>query len=1054
MSQSKRVALQRFTLESLQGKYRVSITPGAGKGSHRRATTGFGQKAQAMLVSHHAQFVRRLLLLAVIFPGLYLASIIASVVQDYRSTLRSADSDARRISTALSEHANRAIGEADRLMLNAAAEIEDNELVISSENEQALHRLLKSYSNALPQFLAINAVDAQGQVIASGLRAPVARTSVSDRDYFQYHRSTGSSGFYISRAVKSRTSGQWVFTISRSIRNKDGSLRLVLVTGMSIAYFEGFYRSLNPGANSRLLLVRRDGWVLVESPLMETALDKNIASALLFEHFRKSPSGAYEVESGAVDQTPRIISYTDSPTYPFLSVASLSREEVLRPWSRRMRQSLAWGIVSTGLMLLMIAMLRRQFSSLLSVQADLENKNKGLARSERRYQELVDGIEGIVWEADYPRLRFTYVSKSAEKISGHPAEEWRRDEMFWENRLNSSREDVLSAVRLSSNNSRGPFPLEHCLHVPGKGETWLLNNVTVSETEGSITLRGIMVDNTERKRAYQELELAAKVFENSLLAIIIVGCDGRILRVNKAFVDMMGYPEDQLVGAQTTSIPHDFNQPTLARTVKTSLQGTGKWQGEAHARTRSGHELVLLNSMSIVRDESGAPSAVIVICKDITEQRASERLLYQMAHFDHLTNLPNRQTFADRIQHAINIAERQQNHLALMFLDLDHFKTINDSLGHAIGDEVLRVVADRINTCLRMSDTVARVGGDEFVVLLEEIDRDPDTIQNISRKLCSAISESIRINELELYVALSIGISVFPQDGRDAETLMRNADTAMYRAKLSGRSCWRFFNEDMARSTARRLELRMALRHAIERGEMELYYQPQRCLHTGVIIGVEALIRWNRPGLGAVSPQEFIPICEESSLIIQIGNWALLRACEQASSWLREKNLRLRVGVNITAKQILHDGFVKQVSDILERTGLPPELLELEITEGSILENIDETVTKLTRLKALGVTVAIDDFGTGYSSLSYLTQLPIDRLKIDQSFVRDTPADLHDCAIIRTIIAMSANLGLSVIAEGVESNEQSDFLSAEGCDEIQGYLLSRPRPAEAIAEIL
>jgi len=1002
-----------------------------------------------MLDTENAQRMRRrLLVLAVVFPALYLASTLASVVQDYNITLRTAESDAARISKALGEHANRTFGEADRLMQNAAADIRENGLNTGPPPEAALHKLLKSYSNALPQFLAINAVNAEGDIVASGLRHPVPHASVRDRDYFAFHKAARSDAVYVSRAVKSRTSGQWVFTISRSIRARDGSLQMILVAGMSIGYFESFYRSLNLGADSRLLLVRRDGWVLVESPLAEKALDKNIADAPLFDHFRTAPAGAYRVDAGAVDGTSRIIGYAESGNFPFLSVASFSRDEVLAPWNRRMRHSLAWGAASAALMLLLIAMLRTQLVSLLQTQGKLEDKNRVLVRSERRFQQLVNGIDGIVWEAEYPSLRFRYVSNSAVKITGYPSEEWLRDERFWEAHLGTGRQEVLDAIPTL------PSYMEHRLVHPDGHEVWLLNHLAMSDADGSPALRGVMVDTTERKRAYQELELAAKVFESSLLGIIIVSREGTILRVNKAFCALLGYTEEQLAGAPVSTISHDFNRAEFFETVKASLRVTGTWQGESNARTQSGQELVLLNSMTLVRNKHGRTWAFIVICKDITEQRASERQLYQMAHYDHLTGLPNRQTFADRIQHAIPTAERRQTRLGLMFLDLDHFKTINDTLGHVIGDKVLCCVAERIHACLRQSDTVARVGGDEFVVLLEELDDARPAIEHIAQKLCASVSESIRINGMELYVGLSIGISLYPQDGRDSETLIRNADTAMYRAKLSGRNCWRFFNESMARSASRRMELRMALRHAVDRDEMVMYYQPQRSLHTGDIIGVEALLRWHRPGIGMISPQEFIPISEESSLIIPIGNWVLHRACEQAAFWLRERKLRLRVGVNITARQILHEGFVAEVRSALERTGLPPDLLELEITEGSILENIDETVAKLNQLKALGVTVAIDDFGTGYSSLSYLTQLPIDRLKIDQSFVRDTPADSHYCAIIRTIIAMSDNLGLSVIAEGVESDEQSAFLRAEGCDEIQGYLLSPPKPAEALAEML
>ncbi|NML62703.1 EAL domain-containing protein [Massilia sp. RP-1-19] len=422
-----------------------------------------------------------------------------------------------------------------------------------------------------------------------------------------------------------------------------------------------------------------------------------------------------------------------------------------------------------------------------------------------------------------------------------------------------------------------------------------------------------------------------------------------------------------------------------------------------------------------------------------------------MAHFDQLTKLPNRQTLVDRLEHGLTIAAGGKAWVAVMLMDLDEFKTINDSLGHEVGNKVLVQVGQRIHACLRPSDTLARIGGDEFVVLVENIESDILVIEQLAERISKAAGEIIAIDGTELYVGLSMGISLFPQDGQDCETLMRNADTALHRAKAAGRNCWRFFDESMARHVARRLDMDTALRRAVERKELRLLYQPQTSLETGRIIGAETLVRWSRPDVGMVPPNEFIPLAEESGTIIPIGDWILLSACHQAATWRRENQLELRIAVNITAKQIHHKAFVDQVRDALDDSGLPPQLLELEITEGSIVENIEETVNKLRQIKALGVTVAIDDFGTGYSSLSYLKELPIDRLKIDQAFVRDIPLNPHDCAIARTIIAMAKNLGLSVIAEGVETREQVDFLRAEGCNEIQGFLVSPPIAADELA---
>lgn len=1012
---------------------------------------------QAIAAPDHAQRMRRyLLVLAIVLPALFLGAILAAIVHDYRATIQEAETDAQHISTALREHADRSIGEADRLMQAAIADIESNELGATPADAAQLTTVLRRYANVLPQFLAINVIDAQGKVVASGLPLPAAPVNVQDRDYFQFHAQQGN-GLYISRTVRSRTSGQWVFTLSRSLRHPDGSLKMVLAAGMSVTYFEHFYRSLDPGVHSRLFLVRQDGRVLVESPMTGKELDRDLSGAQLFTRFRNNPTGSYHLEHSPIDRTARIVGYTQSRDYPFLALSSLSEADVLTPWSTRMQHSLAWGLASAALMLVLIAMLRGQFSSLLAAHDTLQDKNQVLLRSERRYQELVGGIDGVVWEADYPSLRFTYVSQNAGRLTGYPPAEWLETPDFWEKHLHTDRKSVLQALaEQEPSDAAQPLRLEHHVVPPAGGDVWLLDNLSVSHLDGKVTLRGVMVDHTDRKRAYQELELAAKVFDSSLLGILIVARDGTILRANTAFSELIGYSVDHLVGAGVETFSSDFREPAVAEAVKTSLRTTGTWQGEARVERRTGETLILMNSMSLIRDDKGRPSAVVMIAKDITEQRASERQLYHMAHFDHLTQLPNRPALLDRLRHALVLAERQHTRLAVMFVDLDHFKAINDSLGHAVGDQVLRVAAERIQRHVRLSDTVARVGGDEFVLLLEDVDHATHAVRGIAQKLCTAMSEAIRVDGNELYIGLSIGVARYPDDGRDSDSLIRNADTAMYRAKMSGRNCWRFFDASMAESVSRRLDLGMALRQAVARDEMTLYYQPQRSLRTGEIIGVEALLRWQRPGMGTISPLEFIPISEESDSIVPLGNWVLRTACAQGARWLRERgrDRGLRVSVNITARQIRHDQFVDDVRQALEASGLPAELLELEITESSLLESIDDTVEKLNQLKRMGVTVAIDDFGTGYSSLSYLTQLPVDRLKIDQSLVRDTPRDKHYCAIVRTIIAMSGSLGLSVIAEGVESAEQSQFLEAEGCDEIQGFLLSPPQPAEALADIL
>lgn len=993
---------------------------------------------------------RRLVVILLCFALVYVVFEIVSTVQDRRATLMGAQGDAASVSAALSEHADRAIGEADSMLQKLIADYQRADKTVTG-NEERLHHLLAAYNDKLPQTSSTNMLDARGNLLASGAKFPVSASQrdFSDRDYFQYHIKTGDAGLFISRPLLSRTSGKWMFTLSRAINYPDGSIKAVFVTGIVLGYFDGFYRSLNLGKATRMQLVRQDGWVLMRHPAVDGAPALNVAHGMLFEQFRREPAGSYLSPKSLIDGQARVIGYTGSNTYPILALISLSERDVLLPWRERAYQSLIEAVITLGMVAVLGALLWRYLNQIDFTQAHVERQSRSLTRSEKRYQQLVDGIDGIVWEASLPDLHFTYVSANAAGITGYPASDWLNDENFWSARLGGTPKhaaDILS--RLERN---GALEIEHKLIASDGRTIWLRNNVTLTnDTDDQPRLRGVMVNDTERRQAYEERELASQVFETSMHAVMIFSTGGRILRVNRAFLAVTGFGEEEVIGRNATWFESHFLQPGFVDMVRTSLRQSGKWQGESPMRTKDGSEIIIMQSISVIRDADGRARSTVTIFHDITGEKQSEKQLYQLAHFDALTQLPNRQALAEKIRLAVDRAGQEQSGLALLLIDIDHFKNINDSLGHDIGDRMLRVVAGRIADCLGTHDTLARIGGDEFVILLERLTQGVEQIEQTVERVMRLASAPIEIDGKELYVSLSVGISAFPQDSADSDALLRNADTAMYRAKAAGRNGWRFFDESMARHAAHRLDIETALRRAVERNELLLHYQPQRSLGTGRVVGVEALLRWQRPGVGIVPPLEFIPLAEESGLILPIGNWVLHAACEQAARWMRERDVSLRIAVNISARQIHDAGFVSQVRDALEQSGLPPNLLELEITESSIVENLDETVNKLHRLKELGVTIAIDDFGTGYSSLSYLKQLPIDRLKIDRSFVKDTPGDSDDCAIVRTIIAMARNMGLSVIAEGVELKEQLDFLAAEGCSEIQGYLLSKPLPAEEI----
>ena len=437
------------------------------------------------------------------------------------------------------------------------------------------------------------------------------------------------------------------------------------------------------------------------------------------------------------------------------------------------------------------------------------------------------------------------------------------------------------------------------------------------------------------------------------------------------------------------------------------------------------------------------------LMKAITERTQAN--LYRLAHFDALTGLPNRLLFLDRLSQMMAQANRNERLVAIMLLDLDRFKAINDTLGHTMGDLLLKGVAERLAGCVRGDDTVARLGGDEFIVLLPEI-RYIEDAATVARKILNALAQPFPLDGHEIFIGTSIGIALYPFD-EELNALLRNADTAMYEAKQQGGNNYQFYSAEMNTASLKHLSLEGALRRALERGEFELHYQPQIDLTRGEIVGVEALVRWRHPDLGLLGPMEFIPLAEENGLIVPIGEWVLRTACAQVRAW-QEAGLRpIRVAVNLSARQFYQKDLVGTVARILEQTGLDSRYLELEITESCLMQNTQTTVALLTELSRLGVRFSIDDFGTGYSSLSYLKRFPIDTLKIDRSFVCDIGTDPDDAAIVKAIIALAKSLEMHVIAEGVETPEQLHFLRTHGCNEIQGYLVSRPLPADEVARL-
>jgi diguanylate cyclase (GGDEF)-like protein/PAS domain S-box-containing protein len=687
------------------------------------------------------------------------------------------------------------------------------------------------------------------------------------------------------------------------------------------------------------------------------------------------------------------------------------------------------------------------------LEAERERAEQDLRASEERYRRLLETTNVVPWTSDPSEQRFTYIGPQIEKLLGFSCQQW-LERGFWRSRLHpDDLEPTLEACVVGLESGEDHVLKYRFLAADGR-VAWLRELVNVvTGQDGDKTLQGFLTDITEEKRAEEQLKLAGHVFESSGEAIMITDAQWRILSVNPAYSAITGYALDDVRGRTPEEITPDLRSLEGERAIWDEVERSGFWQGELWDRRRNGETYPKWVTVSAVRGEQGQVVNFIKIFSDISERKEREERVRHLAHHDFLTDLPNRVLLADRIARAISMAHRTASQVAILFLDLDRFKNVNDSLGHSIGDKLLQEVARRLRACIRASDTVSRLGGDEFVLLVPEV-TDAGSVAVLAQKVLDSVARPYTIEGHELISSPSIGITVFPTDGEDVETLLRNADAAMYHAKDSGRNNYQFFTPDMNIRATERLSMERSLRRALERGELRLHYQPQYEVASGRIVGMEALIRWEHPEHGLVSPARFMPFAEESGLILPIGEWVLQEACRQNRAWQDAGLKAVRVAVNISALQFRQPGFADTVRAALERSGLPARYLELEVTESVIMHDAERVTASLEALKQMGLELAIDDFGTGYSSLSYLKRFPIDRLKIDQSFVRDITSDRDDAAITSAIIALTRNLGLKTIAEGVETREQLEFLRTQGCNEVQGYLLSRPVEAGACAALL
>ncbi|MBF0583266.1 MAG: EAL domain-containing protein [Magnetococcales bacterium] len=556
---------------------------------------------------------------------------------------------------------------------------------------------------------------------------------------------------------------------------------------------------------------------------------------------------------------------------------------------------------------------------------------------------------------------------------------------------------------------------------------------------------GIIHDISERKQAEETLLLSRKVFENAGEAILITNAEGHITDVNPAYERITGYRREEVLGKNPNITKSGRHDQAFYQDMWNRLTQEGHWEGEVWDRRKGGEVFPKWVSISAIRNHSGLLTHYVAIFLDISDRKDAEQRLEQLAFYDALTSLPNRLFFRDRLAQAITQARRQETQMALMFIDLDRFKWVNDNLGHAAGDELLKEISQRLKLCVRDSDTVARLGGDEFTIILTDVNG-PENAARVAEKLIASVRKPVMLSEQNVHVGASVGIAIFPKDADDLDTLVKFADMAMYQAKGAGRNTFRFVSGNFQAQAHSRMVMEDNLHQALERQELIPYYQPKLHLSDNRLIGAEALVRWVKPDGKLVSPGQFIPLAEEIGLILPIGQRMLAMACRHTVLWTRERACPFQVAVNISSKEFQETGLIKRIVNALEESGLPAERLEIEITESMVIGNVEKAIGVMKGLRNFGISLAMDDFGTGYSALGYLSKFPLNTLKIDQSFVRDLPDCHGNGAVVETVINLAHALKMKVVAEGVETAEQMEYLRQKGCDTIQGYLFGKPMP--------
>jgi len=969
----------------------------------------------------------------VLLRGLFLSFILWVIGsgfawQSYQSEHERTTEVMKSLGTSLAFHTSISIKNADRALLRVANRFSKEWSYLQSAPLVTNDFLITAFAG-LRQLKAVTVLDANAKTI-SAHRFDYQTTPGEDQDDFTAHMLLNpEKQLHIGHLFTKNSIG-----LSRPIYNSDGKFFGYVLVKLRTEFLKETYQVGLQHAQHRFALYSLTGrlFSIPDTPSQDHDIRDIIKN-----------QGTQIALDPSTDDHNGITTLTKVPGYDLVVSAEISHEAIISDWQELTTAYAAIGIIFSALILISSTQVHR---TLLQARHEIVTRQKAEDSLKKTSQAVEQSPASVVITDIHGDIE--YINPKFTETSGYSfAEvEGKNPRILSSGKITKTEYTKMWHILSNGDEWRGEF---HNKHKDGSfyWESALVSSI--KNDDGEIThFLAVKEDITLRKQAEDQLELAAAVFDAASEAIMVCDAQNRIEMVNSSFTEITGYSLDEVAGQSPAVLKSGRHNEIFYKGMIETLHSKGRWEGEIWNRRKNGEIYPQWLSVKVTRDENGDIFRYISLFNDITHRkRNEERILYQ-ANYDALTNLPNRSLFLDRLQRAVIRAERSKTQIALLFIDLDRFKNINDSLGHAYGDLLLQEAAKRLTACVRKTDTVARLGGDEFTIVIQDL-TDYYLIENLVEKVLEELAAPYSLEQNIAFVSASIGITIYPNDGATVEELLKNADSAMYRAKENGRNLSQFFTTEMNEQASERRALETALHQALEREEFALHYQPIIDAKTGLITSCEALLRWHQPEHGNIFPDKFIPLAEDTGLILPIGEWVLLTACREAMRWTKNNDTPPNVSVNMSSRQFQRINVVELVTKILSQTGLPAHRLTLEITESLLVENDQSILDQLHGIRALGIDLSIDDFGTGYSSLSYLRRFPITTLKIDRAFINDLTTDDEAAALVSAILSMAQSLKLKVVAEGVETFEQLEHLRQEKCEHIQGYYFSPPVPVEA-----